>query len=155
MILTYEAVVLLAGFAAAAAVAAAAVHEGAGTAADAARALADARSASLAAGRLAAVDVQYGTDGRAYVTVAAAPGSAGPAVLAGAWDADGRPVRCEAAGRGDPDAGIAGIPVSAPVTLVCDAPGAGGGGGFAVASRGGHVLRVAAAAPPPVTGDGP
>ena len=143
MMLSYEAVVLLAGFAAAAAVAAAAVADGAASASDAARSLADARSAGLAAGRLAAIDVQYGGN-RTYATVAAAPGSSSPAVLAGAWDVNGLPVRCEAAGRAG--GGIAGLAVSAPHTLVCDAPA---GEGFAVATRSGHALRVAA--PPPAS----
>ena len=141
MMLSYEAVVLLAGFAAAAAVAAAAVADGAASASDAARSLADARSAGLAAGRLAAIDVQYGGN-RAYVTIAAAPGSA-PAVLSGAWDAAGLPVRCEAAGAAG--GGMDGLAVSAPRTLVCDAQG----GEFAIAARGGSALRVAAPAPPP------
>ena len=138
MMLSYEAVVLLAGFAAAAAVAAAAVADGAASASDAARSLADARSAGLAAGRLAAIDVQYGGN-RTYATVATAPGSPSPAVLAGAWDAGGRPVRCEAAGLGG--AGIAGLAVSVPRTLVCDTPA---GGEFAVSTRSGQALRVAA-----------
>ena len=139
MILSYEAVVLLAGFAAAAAVAAAAVADGAASAADAARSLADARSAGLAAGRLAAIDVQHGAN-RTYATIAAAPGS-GPAVLAGVWDAAGSPVRCEAAGAGGAGSGISGLAVSSPRTLVCDARG----GEFVVAARGGHALRVGAA----------
>lgn len=137
MMLSYEAVVLLAGFAAAAAVAAAAVADGAASASDAARSLADARSAGLAAGRLAAIDVQYGGN-RTYVTIAAAPGSSAPAVLAGAWDADGLPVRCEVAGPGG--TGIAGLAVSVPRTLVCDPHG----GEFAISTRSGHALRVAA-----------
>ena len=149
MMLSYEAVILLAGFAAAAAVAAAAVADGAAAAADAARSLADARSAQVSAGRIVAVDVQHDRGaGRAYATVAAAPGGGAPAVLSGAWDAAGSPARCEAAGAGaTAGAGIAGLAVSEPRTLVCDMPP---DGGIAIAARGGSALRIAA--PPPVPG---
>ena len=150
MMLSYEAVILLAGFAAAAAVAAAAVADGAAAAADAARSLADARSAQVAAGRIVAVDVQHDRSaGRAYVTVAAAPGGGAPAVLSGAWDAAGSPARCEAAGAGAGAGagGIVGLAVSEPRTLVCDMPP---DGGIAIAARGGSALRIVA--PPAVPG---
>ena len=118
--LSYEAVILLAGFAAAAAVAAAAIADGAAGAADAVRSAADVRAGQLAAGRMAVIDMQHapaGSGGAAYVTVAPAGGaSALPVAITGAWDSAGRSVECRNAGGAPLHAGE---PVRGPRTIVC------------------------------------
>lgn len=124
--LSYEAVVLLAGFAAAAALAAAAIAEGALGAADSVRSAADIRAGQLAAGRIVVIDVQHAPadgpgGGGAYVTVAPAAGPGGggaSAAIAGAWDSAGMPVACRHAG-GAPLL-PSGAPVEGPHTIVCE-----------------------------------
>ena len=140
---------LLAGFAAAAAVAALAVSEGAATASDAVRSLAGARSAQLDAGRIAVIDVQRaaggggaGEGGDAYVTIALVGGGAGGGMpeLAGAWDSAGSPVWCEYARGGagaSAGAGAAGGPAQGPRTIICEPSD-----GLVVAAGGGPAVRV-------------
>ena len=143
--LSYEAVVLLAGFAAAAAVAAAAIADGALEASDAVRSAADVRAGQLAAGRIVVIDVQHAPaaaghagGGNVYVTVApAGRGGGAPASIAGAWDSAGLPVACSYAGGAPLQP--PGAPLRGPRTIACEPSD-----GLVLVARGGGSAGAAA-----------